>query len=197
MSPQTFVFIGRSGCGKGTQAKLLQDYLKEKDPGGEIFYLETGNNFRKFIAEEKYSSELANKIYKNGDRQPDFLAIWMWGNVVLDNIKGGEHIFFDGIARSLPEAMTFTTAMDFYNREVVVVYIDVSREWSEEKLLARGRSDDRSLEEIKKRLDWFDKDSYPAMEYFNTHKKYNVLKINGEQSVEEVQREILEKLHWQ
>lgn len=196
MKPQTFVFIGRSGCGKGTQAKLLQDYLRVKDPEREIFYLETGNNFRKFISDDKYSNQLANKIYKGGDRQPDFLAIWMWANVVIDNIKGNEHIFFDGIARSLPEAMTFTTAMDFYDRDVIVVYLDVSREWSEQKLLARGRDDDRSIEEIKKRLDWFDKDSYPAVEYFDNHKKYNVLKINGEQSIEDVHGEIISKLNW-
>jgi ABC-type oligopeptide transport system ATPase subunit len=25
MKPQTFIFIGRSGCGKGTQAKLLDE----------------------------------------------------------------------------------------------------------------------------------------------------------------------------
>ena len=53
MNPQTFVFIGRSGCGKGTQAKLLQDVLKEKNPDQEIFYIETGANFRKFLGEEK------------------------------------------------------------------------------------------------------------------------------------------------
>lgn len=196
MSPQTLVFIGRSGCGKGTQAKLLQDFLKEKSPEREIFYVETGANFRKFLTEEKYSNQLANAIYKTGERQPDFLAIWMWSNVVLDKVHGSEHLFFDGIARSLPEAMTFTTAMEFYDRNVHVIFIDVSREWSEEKLLARGRADDQSLEEIKKRLDWFDKDSYPAVEYFDNHKRYNVLKINGEQSVEEVHREILSKLGW-
>lgn len=196
MKPQTFVFIGRSGCGKGTQAKLLQDVLKTKHPEGEIFYIETGANFRKFLAEDKYSNQLANNVYKTGERQPDFLAIWMWSNVILDKMKGQEHLFFDGIARSLPEAMTFTTAMDFYDRDVNVVYIDVGREWSEEKLLARGRDDDQSIEEIKKRLDWFDKDSYPAVEYFDNHKKYNVLKINGEQSVEDVHKEIISKLNW-
>lgn len=196
MNPQTFVFVGRSGCGKGTQAKLLQDALKNKHPEGEIFYIETGANFRKFLEEEKYSNQLSKDVYKKGERQPDFLAIWMWSNVVLDKVKGQEHLFFDGIARSLPEAMTFTTAMEFYERTVNVVYLDVSREWSEEKLLARGRSDDQSLEEIKRRLDWFDKDSYPAVEYFDTHKRYNVLKINGEQTVDEVHQEILTKLGW-
>ena len=196
MSPQTFIFIGRSGCGKGTQADLLQKALKEKDPSGEIFYLETGVKFREFIKGEKYSNQLANKIYMNGERQPDFIAIHIWAHILLENIKGGEHLFFDGITRSLPEAMTFTTAMEFYDRHTTVVYMNVSRKWSEERLLARGRLDDKTKEDIDKRLDWFDKDSYPAVEYFNVHPRYTLIDINGEQTVEAVHAEIMTKLGW-
>src|SRR3989344_1864863 len=140
MSPQTFIFIGRSGCGKGTQAELLQ--------------------------------KLPNEIYKSGVRQPDFIAIWIWAGILLLKSKTDEHFFFDGITRSLPEASIFTTAMDFYNRNVTVIYINVSRKWSEERLLARGRLDDKTKEDIDKRLDWFDKDSYPTIEYFNVHPRY-------------------------
>ncbi|MSU45366.1 MAG: hypothetical protein EXS47_01925 [Candidatus Zambryskibacteria bacterium] len=196
MSPQTFIFIGRSGCGKGTQAELLQKYLKEKDPDTGILYIETGANFREFMKGEKYSNSLAKKIYETGERQPDFLAVWMWSHVLIDKMKGTEHLFFDGITRSLPEAEMFTTAKEFYGREVTIVYLNVSREWSEARLTARGRSDDKSIDEIRKRLDWFDKDSYPAVEYFRVRKDYNLLDINGEQSVEEVQKEILSKLSW-
>ena len=112
MSPQTFIFIGRSGCGKGTQAELLLKLLKEKDPNSEIFYLETGANFREFVKGEKYSNKLSAEIMKKGDRQPDFLAVWMWSHVLLDKFKGTEHLFFDGITRSLSEAMAFTTALE-------------------------------------------------------------------------------------
>jgi hypothetical protein len=30
MELQTFIFIGRSGCGKGTQVALLQEYMKKQ-----------------------------------------------------------------------------------------------------------------------------------------------------------------------
>lgn len=195
MSPQTFVFIGRSGCGKGTQAELLQKILSKKDPTGEILYLETGQNFRKFIAGDKYSNKLAQVISKTGARQPDFLAVWMWSHILLDNLKGNEYMIFDGITRSLPEAMTFTTAMEFYNRKPYIVYVNVSRSWAEEKLLARKRADDNKTE-IEKRLDWFDKDVLPAIEYFNVHDRYTLLDINGEQSIEDVHKEILHRLNW-
>jgi len=34
MNSQAFIFFGRSGCGKGTQAKLFVEYLK--DNGAQI-----------------------------------------------------------------------------------------------------------------------------------------------------------------
>jgi adenylate kinase family enzyme len=196
MSPQTFIFIGRSGCGKGTQVELLKKYVQEKDPNGEIFYLETGAQFREFVKGEGYSNVLSNKVYKTGERQPDFLAVWMWANYLINNFKGTEHAFFDGITRSLPEAMTFTTAMEFYNRKPVVIHINVSRDWSEARLSARGRADDINIDEIRKRLDWFDKDSAPAIDYFNVHSQYKLIEVNGEQPIEDVHKEILNKLNF-
>ena len=144
----------------------------------------------------KYSNKIADEIYKKGQRQPDFLAVWMWSHILLDKFNGTEHLFLDGITRSLPEAMTFTTALEFYNRHATVIYINVSRKWSEDRLLARGRADDMTKEEIDKRLDWFDRDSYPAVEYFNVHDRYILLDINGEQIIEKVHADIIEKLGW-
>src|SRR3989344_3714692 len=167
MSPQTFIFIGRAGGGKGTQAELLQKLVKEKESQNgtqrEIFYLETGAYFREFLRGEKYSNKLANEIYKKGERQPDFLAVHIWSHILIGDFKGTEHAFFDGICRSLPEATTFTTALEFYGRKAIVIYLNVSREWSEERLLLRGRADDKTKEDINKRLNWFDKDSSHAV----------------------------------
>ncbi|MCG2694656.1 hypothetical protein L6261_01050, partial [Candidatus Parcubacteria bacterium] len=67
------------------------------------------------------------------------------------------------------------------------------REWSTERLLGRGRSDD-DAEQIKKRLDWFDKDVIPAIEYLKNDPLYNFVDINGEQTIEQVQAEIIEKI---
>ncbi len=146
--------------------------------------------------EKGYTSILSNNIYKIGERQPDFLAIWIWSNVLIEKFKGTEHAFFDGITRSLPEAHVFTTALEFYNRKAYVIHLNVSREWSETRLLARGRMDDKTKSDIDKRLDWFLADTVPAIEYYRHNPLYTVLDINGEQSIEDVQKEIVEKLQW-
>lgn len=195
MSPQTFIFIGRSGCGKGTQVALLQKLLKEKDPKAEIVHLETGSKFREFIAGNGYSNRLAKEIYAKGDRQPDFLAVRFWANLLVDVIKADEHIIFDGICRSLPEATIFSTITGFYNRKVTVVHVNVSRRWSTDRLLARGRDDD-DKHGVEKRLDWFEQDTQPAIDYFKSDSRYNFLDVNGEQSIEEVHKELVTKLGW-
>src|SRR4051812_13328117 len=102
MSPQTFILIGRSGCGKGTQAKLLQEHIEKHDESKRsIYYLETGSNFREFFKGKTYSNQLAREIYEKDDRQPDFLAIWMWSNFFIKDLKGDEHLISDGTSRSL------------------------------------------------------------------------------------------------
>ena len=193
MNNQTVIFIGRSGCGKGTQAKLFKDWLHKEDiDKKQILYVETGDKFRQFILGESFSSRLTKENSDAGKRQPDFLACLMWGNMLLDELEEDMHIVFDGVARALSEAHLITTALEFYKRErPMVIHIDVSREWSEERLLARGRTDDKSLAKIIKRLNWFDADVIPAIEYFKKTPMYNYLRVNGEQTIENVFKDIL------
>ena len=194
MTPQTFIFMGRSGCGKGTQAKLLQDYIENQDEHKHpFFYVETGARFREFIKGDKLSNKLSAQIYQDDIRQPDFLAAWMWSNFLLEHMTGNEHLFLDGTPRSLPEAKILDTAMKFFKREKpFVIHLDVSRELSTARLTERGRMDDKTPDKIKKRLDWFDADVVPAFDFFNESPDYNYLKIDGDHPIEEVFAKIVE-----
>lgn len=185
--------MGRSGCGKGTQSKLMEEYIGKTDAEvRSLFYLETGPEFRHFIRNEGYSNSLALKVAQNAERQPDFLAIWVWANVLVDHLKENMHLLVDGTPRSLPEAQALHTAMLFYGRpKPLIVYLNVSRAWSEKHLKARGREDDRKDEDIKRRLDWFESDVLPAIDYFRNNPYYHFVEINGEQAVDGVHRDIL------
>jgi len=194
MVPQTLIFIGRSGCGKGTQAHLFKNRLDRQDKDKQpILYVETGENFRQFIRSQSYSAGLSNQVYESDERQPNFLACWMWASVLIEELRESMHLIFDGAPRARAEAELLTTAMRFYKRETpVVIHISVSREWSEEKLLARGRSDDLTLEKIDKRLDWFDRDVVPAINYFKSDPFYRYIEIDGEQAIEKVHADIIQ-----
>jgi adenylate kinase len=195
MKLQTFIFVGRSGCGKGTQVVLLQEYMKKQDQQRRIFYIETGERFRQFIKEHSLSSRLAAEIYKSGSRQPDFIAVWMWSHLLVERMTGEEHLIFDGTPRSLHEAQIIDTAITFYNRQRPhVIYLNISREASKARMIARRRMDDINEEEIERRLNWFESDVIPAVEYFRKYSKYNFVELNGDQPVEAVQRELLLKV---
>lgn len=192
-SPMTIVFIGRSGCGKGTQAKLLIETIKKKDQR-ELYYLETGQSFRNFIATGNYSALLSKKINEDGGLQPEFLAVWAWAHLLIEQMKDDMHLVIDGTPRKPHEAQVFDSAMKFYGRiKPTIVHINVSEDWSRERLMSRGRGDDNK-DDIDARLQWFKSDVVPAINFFKNNADYKYVEVNGEQSIEEVQRELIEKL---
>ncbi len=195
MELQTIIFMGRSGCGKGTQVALLKDYINQNDSENrEIFSLETGAKFREMIEGDSFTSKLAKEIYKNGDLQPAFLAIHIWSHILIESLKENNHIILDGTPRTYPEVVILDSIMGFYGRvKPTVVYINVSRDWSKERLTERARFDD-TKEGVEKRLNWFDNEVVPAMNHLRESEIYNFIEINGEQTIEDVHKELIQKV---
>ena len=193
MNSPTYIFIGRSGCGKGTQALLLKKYLGTK--GQEVFYLESGAKFRDFVSQSGYTAHLSNTIMKKGELQPAFLAIHIWSHLMIEQMDEKKHLMIDGTPRKLAEAKILDEAFKFYGRkDMKIIYVNVSDAWSIARLEGRGRADDKSLAEVKKRLAWFNTDVIPALDFYKNNSDYDYLDINGEQTIEQVQAEILTKL---
>lgn len=195
MDLQTVIFIGRSGAGKGMQSGKLQELMKESNPDTPILYMECGAYFRKFVKEEKFTWERARIVNDAGRRQPDFLAVWIWGGVFVDNIKGNEHIILDGTPRSVGEAKMLDTALAFYERKSpAVVFLNVSEDWAEERLRGRGRADDLNSEVVARRLAFFNTDVAPALEYYRLQPTNRFFEINGEQGPDAVFSDIRKAL---
>lgn len=191
-SPRIFFFVGRSGCGKGTQATLLMEALKTQDPTIPQLYIETGKNFRSLVEHPGFTSDLTKEFLNVGKRLPDFMAVWNWGRILVEEYTGQEHLIFDGVARSKPEAEILATAATFYNwTEPTVIHVAVSNEWSKARLLARGRNDDKDLADIGRRLSWFDVDTAPALEYFKTDPIFKFIEVFGERPIEVIHQDIL------
>ena len=193
MQLETFMFIGRSGCGKGTQAKLLIEYLRKIDPEHDVFHLETGAKFREFVKKKdvNYSSRLSAEIYDNGGLQPEFLTIRLWSDIFIDELRDDEHMVIDGTPRKLNEARVLDSAFKFYGRKKPhLLFLNISREEATGRLASRRRIDDNSAE-IKARLDWYETEVVKAIEFYRGNDDYHFLDINAEQSVEDVHKEIV------
>ena len=194
MQPQTFIFFGPSGSGKGTQARRLQDEIKKRDPDRNILYIETGQKFRELAENDSFTAQKMKNILETGNLAPVFLPIWVWAGIMIENVTGDEHLFLDGMSRRLVEANVLDSALKFYKREnITVISIECSDEWATKLLKGRGRSDDTD-EEIKKRLGWYRENTVPAIEYFKNDSDYRFIPINGEQTIEDVHQEIMIKL---
>lgn len=214
MTPKTFIFIGRSGSGKGTQAVLLRQYLEgiefESNGAGEgilpprgmkkVFHVMTGDLLRAFVKEDTYTSKLIKEALEKGLLMPEFTAILMWATFFSKNLTGNEHIIGDGMPRKLNEAMMLVDAMKFYKREKpIIIFLDVSRESVVERLIKRGRSDDKSMDAIKERMAYYEKDVVPVVEYFKNSPDCDFMHIDGEPGIPEIYHEILKRLEekWQ
>ncbi len=194
---KTFIFIGRSGCGKGSQVERMMAHYTEKgviNDGNPCLRVETGARFREIALEESYLAKMVQVTIERGERMPDNFAIWNWTGLLFEKFTGTEHLLFDGCPRSLPEAQSLDSFLNFSGRtNPIVVYIDVSREESKRRLLERGRKDDEP-EDIDRRLDWFDRDVLPAVEYYRNNPKYNFIELDGEQARDKIHEDLVAKL---
>ncbi len=193
MESQTFVFFGIVGSGKGTQVKLLIDSLKVKD-GKDCVYTYPGNEYRKLIELDGYTSSIVKDSMYRGELQPDFLTDSIVTNIIISSLTPEKHLITDGYPRTLAQAEVFEKMMKFFKREnIKIVYIEVGREEAMKRNLLRGRKDDNK-EGLSKRFDEYLNNVVPAINYFKDKPSYQIYEINGEQSVEAVHRDIIKAL---
>lgn len=188
-----YIFFGRSGSGKGTQAHLLMTNLEAETK--KVLYIETGALIRSFAGTDSYIASITKKDMEEGGLTPEFLATTFWGQFLISNFTGNESIVLDGVARRVDEARMLVSALKYIGiQNIYVIFINTSNEWSTEKLLARGRSDD-DINEIQKRLEWYAQNTMESLEYFKQNENVNYIEINGEQSVEQVHADIVKNLN--
>lgn len=188
---RAFIFIGNSGSGKGTQAKMLREKMEEK--GMEILRLELGDEFRNFWNKSGYTAELSAGLASSGSLQPEFLAISIWSDMLIDFFNGEKHLVADGVPRRIREAKVLDGALRFYGiKNPTIVYIDIPREVAKERMLSRGRGDDE-IAAIEERLNWFDQDVMRTIDFLEHDDYYDFLRIDGVGTPEEIHERIMER----
>ena len=198
-NPQTLIVLGPSGCGKGTQIKLIKEHFQQKGNKLPVVNLVMGDLFRKFWKEEGYTQDMSRKIVKAGDLQPGFLQIRLWSQFFVDNLGGKEHLIIDGSPRRLIDAKLMESAFEFYKHEKpTMVFINCDRKIAKERILSRARvesrTEDLKEEVIDARLDWYEEFVIPAIDYFRDKEKFNFVEIDGSVGIQEVFEQIKEKV---
>ena len=196
MKKDTLIFMGRSGSGKGTQIKLLKEYIKKKYPDTKILHFESGDGFRKLIKNEGYTNDIIRNVVEKGELVPDFITEWLLTDFVVQNFDGTQFLIFDGFPRTVKQAETMNSLINYYNlKDIKIIDVHVSGDEVRKRMLLRGRGDD-NLDTINTRIEWYDSHVAPAIDYFDKEENYEVIRIDGEQDIEGVFNEIKEKLNY-
>ena len=188
--PLNIIFLGLSGSGKGTQVGLLKQKLLTRQ---KVYESSTGEMFRKLKETDSDAGKGVALILKQGGLCPKSVALSLWINKMLWDLKEDEGVMMEGSPRSLWEAQGTDEFFQFMQRSehLHVVHLRVSSEEITRRLLARAREDDTE-EAIKARIAYFTNDVVPVIEHYQ--EQGCLIEINGEQSAEKVHEDIVKAL---
>ena len=190
MYGKTFVFFGIVGSGKGTQVKLLQEFLKGHD-GRECVYAGTGEGFRAILESGSYAGKLLTEKMHKGQLIDDFFANAIVADILSTKITPDKHLILDGYPRTVEQSKVFEQMMVFYKHDdIKIIFIGLAKEEAKKRNLLRGRHDDTE-EGLEKRFEEYDKNVIPAMNYFKGKPGYTIYQVNGAQKMEDVHKDIL------
>lgn len=209
------VLLGRSGSGKGTQAELI---LKQYP---DLVYIEMGDLFRALAQQETDIGFRVKQIIASGGLPPEEIPLMLWSTEIAYKVKENQGFLLDGSPRRLEEAVHLGHLLDFMERSISVLLIDISKEEAFNRLSKRRictkcgflvpyvdeykdwmackkcggelvtRADDTS-EGIQTRLNWFDSSVGPVIDFYE--KQNMLVRVNGEQSIGNVFQDIVKYL---
>jgi len=191
--PLIISFLGKSGSGKGTQVKRLNEQL-------QLEYIGSGNLLRNKKKDTDFTGKKIASVIDEGGLVPSpvIFALWMTEMEKIKNSGIAKGILIDGSPRKILEAMLLEEAIDWYGwaDNFKVLYINISNHEAKARLLKRKEIEHRKDDDeegIQKRLEWFEEEVNPVIDFYK--KNNRLIEINGEQSVDDVYAEIIKKLN--
>lgn len=181
METRTIFFVGKPGCGKGTQAKLLS----AKTGWSTI---SAGKQFRAIALEDTPVGHKVKSQIDSGALMPHWFAMYLYQKALFA-LPADASVIFDGFNRKIPEAELIVSSLEWLGRPFTVVNIVVSDEEVRRRLVIRKETDGRADDSVVgERLKEYETYTAAAIEIFR--KTGNLVEVNGEQAPEKIAEEI-------
>ena len=180
------ILLGPPGCGKGTQAvNLVEKY--------DYCQLSTGDMLREAVANETQTGKIVKDVLASGKLVDDELIIKIMEEKLIAT-KSNPGRIFDGFPRTLIQANELEDLLKRNKMKLdLVIELVVDQHSLLERILKRAqesevRRDDDNSVIVKKRLEVYNKETKPIVDFYSS--KYNLNKIDGMQSIQEVSNTI-------
>ncbi|HEY1563577.1 MAG TPA: adenylate kinase [Gaiellaceae bacterium] len=182
--------LGPQGSGKGTQAQRIKAMYG-------VPHIATGDIIRQQMELMTELGREVKEVYDRGDLVSDELMI----RLIRDRLSRGDTVggfVLDGYPRTMPQAEALDDLLRELGRDLDVVFdFQVpDREVLLQRLLGRAAEESRSddtPEAIQRRLELYDKETAPLVEYYRSTRG-NVVGVHADRTVDEVFREIEQSL---
>lgn len=190
------VILGGPGAGKGTQARLLCRHL-------EISEISTSDMLRTAIASQSELGRQAQVYVEKGELVPDPILIEFIRERLLRDDAASKGWLLEGYPRTAFQAEELDFLLDDLGQQLDwAIYLEVSQSVMMSRCLERVRSErglpftsevrpDDNPDIVQRRIELFYERTIPILEYYGYRNR--LLTINGDQAIEQVQQEILQK----
>ncbi|MCP5523325.1 MAG: nucleoside monophosphate kinase [Verrucomicrobiales bacterium] len=165
MKLRTVLLFGAPGSGKGTQGKVLGAL-----PG--FYHCSCGEVFRSLKLDTPLGRVFV-EYSSRGELVPDGPTIELWRQFIGNCRQGGHYdpandiLVLDGIPRNLAQAELLRDTLDVR----AVVYLTCPHpeklvQRLQRRALKENRLDDANLETIRRRLETYDQESRPVLDFY-------------------------------
>lgn len=177
---QSIVLIGKTGCGKGTQAKLLSEAF-----GYRIF--STGEKAREIASQDTPLGRHIHQIHVSG-WIPEWLASFFMVKVLLEDAST-EGLVFESVARKPVEAQKLHEIHEMIDRPYIVIFLEIADDVVIERMRQRNRDESDSEANIINRLRAFNEETTQSLSIFKDLGK--VVTVDANQEPEKVFKDIM------
>jgi adenylate kinase len=184
------LLLGPQGSGKGTQAaKIAGTY--------GLAHIATGDMIRQIKEQPTELGRELKGVYDRGDLVDDELMI----RLIRDRLDRGDTLpgfVLDGFPRTMVQAEALDDLLRDLGRSVDVVFEFQVPDRQEllDRMLKRAAEENRAddtPEAIRRRLDLYDRETAPLVEYYRSTRG-NVVGLHADRTMEEVFHEISDAL---
>ncbi len=194
---QSYLFFGPPGSGKGTQKDLLAGFLEGRS-GNFPVVIETGQLLRDFVAEkDTLVKRCLADVMASGGLVPSAFPISGWVQSLLQEVGNCEHVIVDGAGRKLLEAIIIVELLQFFpDSHIHIVFLEVPDSEVTDRLLKRGRADDK-VDVIKTRLEKYKDKKVGTTASINFLRKNDEVAfhaVDGVGKIEEVHQRVRDTL---